>query len=239
MPPEFILIAVIIFIASLTQGMTGFGFQLVAIPLLSLIVDIKYAIPLGMLCGFVINCWLIVDLRKHIHFSELKELFIGAFIGIPVGIYILSSAPEQLLRISLAVMILLFVFVSFTNIIKPVGLNSNWGYLSGILSGIFGGALNTNGPPVLIYFYLQGWDKRKFKGTLTGFFMFTSIVIIAGHIYTGLTTGNIFFDFLYYVPIVLTGIFIGTKLFNKVSNELYNKIILAALTLIALFLILR
>ena len=146
---------IIILFASFVQGFSGFGFALVSIPLLSILIDIKEAVPLAALCGFVINIFLVIELKNHIRLFELKNLLIGSVIGIPIGTYFLSEANPELIRILLGIIILLFVFLSLTRLIENNGINLRWGYLFGILSGLLGGAFNTNGPPVLIYFYLQ------------------------------------------------------------------------------------
>jgi uncharacterized membrane protein YfcA len=233
----FIITALILFLAAFTQGFAGFGFALVSIPLLSLFVDIKYAIPIGALSGFVVNVYLAIELRKHLKFFELKNLLIGSVIGIPIGVYILSEFDPHLLKLILGIIVLVFVILTLGSFIKTTNLNNRWGYLFGLLSGTFGGAFNTNGPPVLIYFYLQGWDKLKFKSMITGFFLITSILIVASHALTGLTTKIIFYNFLIFLPAILFGIFLGTNLFKKVSSELFKKVVLAALIVISFMLI--
>jgi uncharacterized protein len=233
----FIITAIILFLAAFTQGFSGFGFALVSIPLLSLFVDIKYAIPLGALSGFVVNVYLAFELRKHIKFFELKNLLIGSVVGIPVGVYILSEFDPYQLKLILGIIVLSFVALTLGNFIKTKDIDRRWGYLFGLLSGTFGGAFNTNGPPVLIYFYLHGWDKLKFKSMITGFFLITSILIVTSHAVIGLTTKIIFYDFLLLLPAVLLGIILGTNLFKKVSSELFKKIVLAALIVISFMLI--
>jgi uncharacterized membrane protein YfcA len=234
---NFVFVILIIFAASFTQGFSGFGFALVSIPLLSLVVDIKYAIPLGALCGLVVNIVLAVKLKDHIKYFELKNIIMGSVIGIPIGVFVLSYADQYLLKMILGIFVLIFVIITVTEVIKPKNISSKWGYLAGLLSGLFGGAFNTNGPPVLIYFYLRGWDKLKFKGQITGFFIITSTIIVISHFAAGITTTKIFIDFLYLLPAVLIGIFLGTKLFNKVSTEIFNKIVMFFLFAVAIYLI--
>jgi len=236
---EFFLIGLIIFFASFAQGFAGFGFALVSIPLLSMIIDIKHAIPLGALCGLVINIYLLIELKDHVKFFNFKNLLFGSLVGIPIGAYFLAKANPDLLKTILGILILLFVFFSITQKIRATGLNDRWGYFFGLLSGLFGGALNTNGPPVLVYFYLQGWDKVKQKASITGFFIITSVIIVSMHITTGVTTEGVFKDFLIYLPFVIIGQIIGNRLFNKIPSLLFQKVILYSLLLISIITIFR
>jgi len=233
----YIATLLIIFLASFTQGFSGFGFALISIPLLSFVVGIKYAIPLGALCGLVINVVLAVKLQNHINFKELKKLLIGAVLGIPPGVFFLAKAGTGLIQIMLGTVVLLFVVFSSTNLFKPKEINSIYGYIFGLSSGLLGGAFNASGPPVLIYFYLKSWDKIKFKASVTGFFLVTSVVIVISHLISGLTTTDVLIDFSLHLPVVLLGIFIGDRYFNKVSAKQYNRIILGALSISGILLI--
>ncbi|MFA8342577.1 MAG: sulfite exporter TauE/SafE family protein [Rhodothermaceae bacterium] len=236
---EFILILVIIFVGSLTQGMTGFGFALVSIPLLSMIIDIKLAIPLAVLCGMVINLGLLAKMKKEIKIGEVKNLIIGNLIGTPIGAYFLTSFESGLLKQLLGFCILLFLVFTIFKIIKPVGLNRKWGYLFGFFAGILGGAFNTNGPPILIYMFLQGWDKTEQKAAITGFFTIASVVTIISYVSLDIFTVQIFEYFMYGFPLLIAGIFLGHNLFGKVSTKLYNRLILTGLSLITIFLIFK
>lgn len=237
MTTEFLLTGIILFFAALTQGMTGFGFAMVSLTLLSFLMNINHAVPLAALCGLVVNIYLLFRLKQHIDFSEIKNLIIGAVVGIPVGSYVLSISSPKLLEIILGFVILLFVVLSAAKIVKQIGLHEKWGYVFGLFSGVLGGSLNTNGPPVLIYFYLDGFDKLKQKSSITGFFIFTSVMVVASHAVTGVTTKVVFSSFLQHLPFVIAGILIGDFFFSKISTGIYNKIVLGFLFILSFFMI--
>ncbi len=237
MNTEFLLIALIILAGSFIQGFSGFGFALVTMPLLSLLIPVKEAVPLVALCGLIINIWLVIELRQHLEFAEVKYLIAGSVLGIPAGAYFLSSAPSGALKILLGIIVLLFVIFTIFRFIKPTGVRKEYGIIYGIFSGLLGGAFNTNGPPVLIYFYLQGWDKTRQKSMITGFFIFTSSFIVLTHLIGGISAAKTFSNFLWLLPAVLAGIFLGSRLFTKVSTEFFNKFVLIGLTVIAVILI--
>ena len=223
--------------AAFVQGFSGFGFALFSLPILSLVIDIRIAVPFIALCGLTNNIFLVIDLKQHIKFFELKKVIFGAVIGIPVGAVFLSQANPELLKTLLGVIVILFVLFSLFGIIRQRCINENYGYLFGWLSGLLGGAFNTNGPPVLIYFYLQGWDKTKQKAAITGFFIITSIVVVASHAVTGLLNRDVLIYYLYSFTGVITGSYFGVKLFNKVSTKIFNKVLLYGLFAISIFLI--
>ncbi|MHC5056799.1 MAG: TSUP family transporter [Planctomycetota bacterium] len=60
--------------------------------------------------------------------------------------------------------------------------------VAGFCAGVLGGAYNTNGPPIVVYGTMRGWEPERFKATLQGFFLPTGAFIIAGHALSGLWT---------------------------------------------------
>lgn len=235
----FLILLVIIFLAAFVQGLSGFGFQLVAIPLLSLFINIKEAIPLAALCGYLVNIYLIVSLRQHIKIFTLRRLIVGASLGIPIGAYFLASAEPVLVERMLGVFIVAFVLLNHFNIIKQIRMNVNWGYLFGLFSGVLGGAFNTNGPPIIIYFYLQGMNKEELKASITGYFIFTSSLIVLSHLVSGLATEQTYFTFLKFTPVVLLGIILGNAVFKKINSKIYNYSILIILLILGVSLMFR
>lgn len=234
---DIILIGLIIFAASFNQGLTGFGFALTAVPLLSLVINIKEAIPLAAICGLIVNIYLTVHLRESIKFSDIKFLVLGSVLGIPIGVLILSEANPFIIEKILAAIIISFVILNTTQLIKPNGIADKWAPLFGFVSGILGGAFNTNGPPVLIYLYLKNWDKYKQKASITGFFLVASVIIVSSHALSGVTSASVLIKILYVFPFLLAGLILGSKLFLKVSSKSYRKLILIFLTIMALILI--
>ncbi|MBN1300499.1 MAG: sulfite exporter TauE/SafE family protein [Melioribacteraceae bacterium] len=238
MSHEFLLISSILLLASFTQGFSGFGFQLVALSLLSFLIDLKVAIPLCALFGLIINIYLTISLRKHIKIFELKKIILGSIIGIPPGVFFLSEAEPYLIKLLLGIVLIIFVSLSLTDFIRAKDINVNWGYLFGFFSGILGGAFNTNGPPVLIYFYIQNWDKYKLKASITGFFLFSSVLIVLSHYASGLTNGEVLSGFITYLPFIIAGQIAGKILFGRTSSTVYKKFILGFLFIIGAIMIL-
>lgn len=234
---EIILIGLIIFLAAFNQGLTGFGFALTSIPLLTLVVGVKEAIPLAALCGLIVNIYLTIQLKSHIDFSEIKLLILGSVLGIPLGVFLLSAADEHLIMKMLAGVILIFVLLNSTHFIKPFNIAKKWGVVFGFFSGILGGAFNTNGPPILIYFYLKDWGKFKQKASITGFFIVASMLIVTSHAVSGFTTAKVLKHAMFAIPFLFAGILLGSSLFHKVTAKLYRRIILLFLTAMSLILI--
>lgn len=233
----YLFVIAVLFAASFTQGMTGFGFALVSIPLLTLVIELPEAVALGALGGLVVNIFLIIKLKSFVKFLDLKNLIIGSVVGIPLGSIVLYSVSPDILKKILGAVIIVFVILTTAKVIKQKKINLKWGYVFGFFSGLLGGALNTNGPPILIYFYLNGYDKFKQKASITGFFLIASVFIVSSHALTGITSMATLKNFGFAFPFILTGIFLGSRAFGKISTIIYNRIILGFLFVVSIYLI--
>ncbi|MCK5069069.1 MAG: sulfite exporter TauE/SafE family protein [Desulfocapsa sp.] len=232
------LISAIFLLAGFVQGMTGFGSALVAIPLLSLVIDIKSAVPLCILNSLVITTYLSLKMRKHLELQKIAPICIAAIPGIIVGSTILKRVSSTIIQTTLGTLLIAYSLHSLFSTPKPKKLHKIWAYVAGFLSGAIGAAFSAGGPPTIIYATLNDWKKDTIKATLSGFFLFNSYLIAAVHAVNGLTTLEIFTYFMISAPFVLLGTVLGTISYGKIPRELYLQIIFAFLTAMGIIMIL-
>ncbi|MCK4801033.1 MAG: sulfite exporter TauE/SafE family protein, partial [Anaerolineales bacterium] len=103
-----ILVFVIIFISTLIRSAFGFGNALIAMPLLVLILGIKTATPLVAMIGIVIALVMLLREWRELDFKDAIYLILSTLAGIPLGLFFLSSAPEQIVRIILGLILIGF-----------------------------------------------------------------------------------------------------------------------------------
>ncbi|MDC0335939.1 sulfite exporter TauE/SafE family protein [Pseudodesulfovibrio sp.] len=236
---ETIAIAAIVVIAGFLQGLTGFGFGLIALPLLGLFIPIKTVIPLIVMLGFCLTLTLTIQLRRSIRFRNMIMLFIATVPGIPLGVYLLKHLSAQ--PLSLALGALMISFTSYQLMVKPTPrpLGLPWTLTAGFLSGILGGSIGAGGPPVIIYSTMQPWSKDESKATLTFFFFVSTIVILANHAVSGLITGEVTTYFLTSLPALGVGIFLGTIAYKYISDQGYRKLALVLVFLLGCMMIIK
>ena len=104
----YFFLFLIFLVAGFTQGVNGFGFGLLAIPLLSLFIDIKTGVPLCSLLGILITAFLSLRLRKHIDRRKILPLLLGCIPGVAAGTLVLKKAPTELLSVLMGVMLIAY-----------------------------------------------------------------------------------------------------------------------------------
>lgn len=236
----FAVVTFILFLAAFVRSSLGFGDAVVAMPLLALVLDIKTATPLVALfattiaVSILIRNWQKTDLRATI------LLVISSLLGIPLGLLIVKTLPETILKVILGSIILFYGIYRFlkpgVKLKRDIPLVS---FLFGFIAGILGGAYNTNGPPVVIYGTLRHWSPENFRATMQGYFLPTGFLIAISHGVTGLWTSVVFKHYAIALPLVLLAIFLGGKFHHAASAERFDKYVNTTIVLMGLLLILR
>ena len=119
--------SLIIFVAFFIRSLTGFGSALVSIPLLALLFDLKFAVPLEALFEVGISILLMRKVYKAISKTTLVPLIIGTIIGSLLGAYILYSFANVFLKRMLGVAIILFALSSIRCLRRFFAQLVGWG----------------------------------------------------------------------------------------------------------------
>ena len=103
---DHIFIASILALSSFTFGFAGFGFSLMAVPLLALALPLKEAIaiqfPLMAALSVYRTAW---HYGRATSFKGLWLFFACAFVSLPLGLFALNQLPEGFMKKGLAVFI--------------------------------------------------------------------------------------------------------------------------------------
>jgi uncharacterized membrane protein YfcA len=228
------LLLFVVFISTFLRAALGFGNALIAMPLLILLLGVKSATPLVALIGIVIAVLMLFKEWRQLELKDTLYLLLSSLAGIPVGLFFLVSFPETIVNGILGLVLIGFGGFSLLGLKLPKIENRFLALPFGFISGIFGGAYNANGPPVVIYGLLRSWNKEKFRATLQGYFLVTGVVISAGHGLSGLWTRQILIYFLASVPVVVLGVVAGEKTTSKVSGDRFDQILNVFLVLLGI-----
>lgn len=220
-----IFISCALILSAFTFSFAGFGFGLVAVPLLSLVLPVKDAVAIQL--PFSVFLVVINSYRygKFIKWDELKPLFIGSAAAIPAGVYSLNLLPDTLMKRALSLFVVLAVL--FDRKSKGQGKLGEFaqtgpgGIILGMISGWFIGAYTTGGPPAVIYATARFPEPRKAKGAMGLYFLATDVLIILLFTMTGLLTLELFFRSLRFTPAVFLGFFFGAYVFKNITRRTY------------------
>ena len=213
-------------LAGFTQGFSGFGSTVVALPLLGAVMGMQQAVPLGCLMALTINVLLTARLRAHVNRFPLGMLLLSALPGMALGAVFLGAAPEALLKALLGLGVLLFALSSFRA--QPSGgpANPGWAVPAGFLSGCLGVCIGINGPPVVAWAARQSWPRDAFKATLTSYFLLAGIGIVGTQALHGRVNGPVLGLYVSALPPLLAGLWFGYSCSGKLGERTFRRIML-------------
>ncbi|MFD2871451.1 sulfite exporter TauE/SafE family protein [Mucilaginibacter ximonensis] len=232
-------IMAIVFSATVFRSAFGFGESLIAVPLLALLMPLNIAVPLSVLISVTIAAFVVVQDHKKIHFKSAANLIIYAFIGIPIGLWLLTHVPELGVKLGLGVLIVSFAIylLSGTKLTELTHDNRWWLFSCGLLSGILGGAYGINGPPLVIYGAKRRWSAQHFRATLQAYFLVASAVGVLGYWVNGLLSQLLFNYYLWSLPAVVPAVIVGRIVNSRLHSDKFFKYSYIILVLLGALLI--
>ena len=207
--PAAILVPAVLFVASLVRSSFGFGEALIAVPLLALLIPVKVAAPIAVLASVTVALIVVVQDWHKVHFKSAGRLVLPTMLGIPLGLLLLRTVAEPVVKTFLATVIVAFSGYSLLSGKRPELKNDNFAWLFGFSAGVLGGAYGMNGPPLVIYGSLRRWSPQHFRATLQGYFLPASLVGLFGYRLAGLWAPAVNRLFLLSLPLVILATLLG------------------------------
>jgi uncharacterized membrane protein YfcA len=217
----------IVFIATLIRSAFGFGEALIAVPLLAFFIPLQTAAPLAVLVSITIAGIVVAQDWKHVHLRSTGWLVFSTLFGIPLGLLLLTSSHQRIVKAALGIIIIAFSIHSLSGR-TPLELkrdNRAWLLACGFCAGVLGGAYGMNGPPLVIYGAMRRWSAQHFCATLQGYFLPASIIGMAGYFLAGLWTPAVTHYYLLSLPVTVVAIFLGRAINHRLHGDAFLKYI--------------
>ncbi|MDG5789324.1 sulfite exporter TauE/SafE family protein [Evansella sp. AB-P1] len=240
---ELLLVFFILFFGSFVQGVSGFGFGLVAMSLLPFLFTVKESTLLVVSLALILATSIALQMYKHIQWKSLFVLLGAGLVGRFAGFLVLREYGElDVLKVFLGVFLIGVVIYLFRSKGPQPGavVNRTWlpvvlGFVGGLISGVFA----VGGPFFVFYFLLIFHDdKYAYSANLQVTFAITAILTVSLH---GLN-GDFTLEFLSYFAVgivsVLVGSRIGVLFFAKLSQQRIKKLAAVVVAVAAVNLIL-
>jgi uncharacterized membrane protein YfcA len=229
----------VLFIATVIRSAFGFGEALIAVPLLSLAIRVEVAAPVAVLVSITVALIAVAQDWREIHARSAGWLVLSALAGIPLGLLLLKSLSESIIKIALALVIISFSTYTLLSRRDYELENDRLAWLFGFTSGVLGGAYGMNGPPLVIYGSLRRWSPERFRATLQGYFLPASLIGMCGYWLAGLWTAEVTRYYVSSLPVVIAAVFLGRVINRRIPARHFLIYVHLGLILIGLILLLQ
>ena len=232
-----VLVAGVLFGATLIRSTLGFGEALVAVPLLALLLPVEVAAPVAALVSVTVALVVLIQDRRHVHVRSAGRLVLATLPGIPLGLVALRTVDEAVVKAVLGAVIVLFALYALRGPGTRALADDRWAWLFGFGAGVLGGAYGMNGPPLVVYGSLRRWSPSQFRATLQGYFLPASLVGFAGYGLAGLWTRPVARYYLTALPVIALAIALGHVLHRRLDATRFRTAVHVALAVIGLVLL--
>lgn len=223
-----------VFLAAIVRGFSGFGFSLLSITAISLILPVAQIVPSIFLLEIAASINLIPGIWREIHWRSLTWLMVGYVIGLPIGGYALIHAPEAPAQIVLG------IFVIGTAILMLRGFHlartprAPASTATGAASGVLNGAFGIGGPPVVLFYFSTPGAAAIGRASIIFFFLFTDLLGVGYFATQGIVTAQSFVQAALWLPALLIGVWIGAHGFRRMDQDTFRRWVLVILIALAL-----
>lgn len=234
-----LLSSLVILVAAIIQGTAGFGFSLVAAPLLALLLPIKEIVPMLVCYSLVTNIMVVRTTRKHIKLRHIWVMILTGIIGIPIGVYGLKNFDPQILKIVIGILILVTTIIIGSGFkIRFKNEHLSFG-IAGFISGVLNGSLAMSGPPIVLFLSNSGYNKDEFRANLTTYAVITNIMTIVSFIFYGLISMDMVKTMGMNIFALFIGSFIGLQVASKIKDQHFKKVVLVLLSILSIVTIIK
>lgn len=224
---ELIFAAVTIFVGSTVFSTVGFGIGVTTIPILLLAFDPQTVVVVVNGVSLPMFCLVIYQTRSHINFRDMVPISIAGLLGIPVGVFFLSSADVSLLRISTATLIILLTLLAAFNVRWAMPRWRAVGLVVGFAAGVMLTALGVGGALMVLAMLARDLPRQALRGSLALYFLVVEGVAVAGYGVAGLyTTERILLTLAVTVPVIL-GFGLATVIGRRMNERVFRKLVIA------------
>lgn len=222
---SYIALAVIVFGAALVQSTSGFGFGIVFMAIMPLILPYKECNVLTLATVLVLQMYTLIKFRKHINFKLVLIPAIAALIFGSLGVHLMISINARMMNFILGGFLWILAFYLIV-LAKRIHLKQSpvTGFFAGSFGGFMDGMFAIGGPPMVAYFDSVINDPLEYQATLQTYFMITTVNVLINNILCGNFTSQYAFPLCISIVSCLAGTTLGMHFTEKISMQLVRKL---------------
>ena len=237
---EIYWVILIIVVASLVKGITGFGFALVSLPPLMIWYSPKELIPVLILCNLFVSTVIVLQKKeKKLVSGQFRTFIIFGGIFTILGVVTLKNISEDLLIKTLSVFLILFSLLSLLGIKYSVKLTNTSYKVAGAFLGFLTGSTSISGPPMALFLHSANVDNKQFREIFAWFSIVTTVIALTGYAVFGLLTKNTFQMAGMFLPILYLGTYFGKRINHLIPIPVFKTSILIITLFASIMLLLK
>ncbi len=233
-PVALVVMAVGLLLASLARGYSGFGFSALLVASWSLVTEPSKAVALALVMEVTASIIQAYSVWQAIRWRRVWLLLGGAVLGTPLGVWLLAHQPANLMRLGVALFVLVMAVTLLAGFKLKRTATSADTVGVGVVSGVANGAVAMGGLPVAIFLSAGADSPTHIRASLIAYFFLLDLVGIAFLAHEGILVRETFVHAVVAFPLLLIGMWFGTRHFFGATAESFRRTTLWILIALAL-----
>lgn len=227
---ELVVVALAIFAAIVVYMVAGFGFALLAMPVMTLAIPVERAVVVMALLAILSTGTQAWTHRRHVRRPLATRLVLASYAGMPIGLVVLNTVDDRSLRIVLGVGVIVATVVLIRDLtLDHVGPGLD--YAMGFVSGVANTSIGTNGPPLVFDLQSRRLAPNEFRGTIGLVFALGNLFSLTLFVVAGKVTRDGLVAAAVAFPAWALGMYVGRLLQPRVPERHFRAIVLGLLML--------
>jgi len=231
--PTLAYALVVVFIAALVRGYSGFGASALIVTSLTLVLPPAEVVPISLLIEIAASLGLLAQVWKDVPWRTMAWLLAGAALGMPAGFALLATLPADVMRVVISLLVLLACALIWrgAQASSQPGRPAILG--TGVISGIANGTAAVGGLPVVLFFLYSGAAIAVSRATVIVYLLIADIYGTGVAWMNGLVSEEVLLrTALFCIPLFL-GVWLGNRHFLATSPESFRRFTLILLIFLA------
>lgn len=215
-------------VAAAVQALSGFGFALLSVPFMALVVDLRQAVVISTILGLCSTAYQSTRDHHHVDRAVARRLITASFVGMPFGFLAFIFLPLTGLKIALGVVVIVGTILLASGFrLAEEGRTAEW--IAGVVSGVLSTSLSTNGPPLALLMTARKIPPDRFRATLNSVFTvagFCALVLL-------MCSGKVHWSAVVFavlsLPMMFLFMFFGRRARPYVDATVFSRMVLVLL----------
>ena len=221
-PGAAVFMAFAVLISAFVRGYSGFGFSAMVIAASGLVANPLNFVAVVVICEAVMTAQAWKGVGTDVDWRRVGALMLGAAVGMPLGLWALTSISEVAARawISGYVLAMCVVLLAGWRMRAQAGVRATMA--AGVVSGL-ANAPGMGGLPVAAFFAAQPMSAAVFRATLVAYFPILDLYGAPLYFMSGLVTWDTLWASLLALPMVFLGNWLGSRHFLNTDPQDFRR----------------
>lgn len=179
---SLLIASVVVIVAAAVQSVTGFGFSITALPILTLLFGVREGIDVNLILSAVTNAGVAWQNRLDAVREVRRPLILGGLLGLIPGLLLFELAAERTLRVVIAVALVSGAVLLLAGARVRLTKSRTGSLIAGLFSGCLQGSISLGGPPVSLYLTGLGLTNAAYRSTMATFFVIPNAINLPAHL---------------------------------------------------------